>query len=833
MVEYFDTAVKDRLLKQLTGLRGSLAAWRKAIPDCLPKERWITESDIADTLAITPPTLEVDGLSFGQLRALRQFDEAAKGALLPDDLEALDFTQDRLRELTAERNESFLKRELSRHKTFFENVEATPLSDEQARAVVCFDDRVLLVAAAGSGKTSTLVAKAGYALLSGLARPDEILVLVFNRDAAVELSERVRRMAQRIPGAGAVHVRNFHAFGLEVIGQATGRKPTVAPWLEGGETREVEETEGIIEQLAAQDSSFRRSWDLYRIVYPRDLAPFNEEPEPEDWDRDRRSAGFRTLAGEVVKSQEERILADWLFFNGVEYLYEPPYEVDTADEAHRQYRPDFYYPAARLYHEHFALDAAGNPPKKFAGYMDGVRWKRELHARHGTDLIETTSASLRSGRAFEDLERALGVRGIRLDPRADREISGQKPPTVSELARTFRVFMRHAKGNRVSMRAVREGAMSEGLSFELRRILFLDLYEPIAAEWDARLQSGGYIDFEDMLNLAADHIEAKRWPNPFRFVLADEFQDTSRARARLLAALSAGRERRLFAVGDDWQGIYRFTGADIGVMTDFEKRFGKSSIRWLTRTYRCPQSICDLAGTFVMKNPSQYKKHVVSANDRKGEPLVSRASADESSMWADVERCLDQLASKIGEGSVQSGPSGKCSVYLLGRYRSDCPSSLRDWQRRFSATLDLEFRTIHRAKGLEADYVFLLNVCSGYRGFPSLIEDDPVLALAMPVSESFPHAEERRLFYVALTRARRLVLAFTIEGHVSPFLVEVAGSGGIVYVTDDGRQVRACPRCSRGTLELRTGPYGDFVGCSRFPRCPGPKSGSSTTGSAD
>src|SRR5690606_22558650 len=113
-----------------------------------------------------------------------------------------------------------------------------------------------------------------------------------------------------------------------------------------------------------------------RLVFGRSVSTFGSVAEPDYWDPEKRSAGHRTLNGEIVKSQEERMIADWLFYQGVAYQYEGRYKVETASATHRQYVPDFYYPDIDVYHEHFALDARGQPPQEFTGYADGVRWKR-------------------------------------------------------------------------------------------------------------------------------------------------------------------------------------------------------------------------------------------------------------------------------------------------------------------------------------------------------------------------------------------------------------------------------------------------------------------------
>jgi DNA helicase IV len=718
-------------------------------------------------------------------------------------------------------NERHVEAELVACKDFFNQVEKAPLTEEQARAVVCFDDRVQVIASAGSGKTSTMVAKAGYALHRTLVPASKILLVAFNKDAADELQSRVReRLGPMGFPAEEIVARTFHKFGLDIIGHATGRRPSLAPWLDSG--RDIEHLSFLVDGLKDRDPQFRAQWDLFRIVFGRDLpALAMEESEPEDWDRDTRLAGFLTLRNEVVKSHGERVLANWLFYNGVDYRYERPYEVDTADPQHRQYLPDFYYPGAKAYHEHWALDQNGRPPDSFHGYLSGMEWKREQHARNGTVLLETTTAQLWSGVAFSYLERELTARGIVLDPNPDRLAIGSKPVEHRQLVSLFRVFLTHAKSNCLTNVDLRERLSGEAPDrFHFRHRMFLGLFERVRSEWERSLAESGAIDFEDMLNIASDHLEAGDWTSPYELVMVDEFQDASRARARLVRALVAPLGKRLFAVGDDWQSINRFAGADISVMTGFEKWFGKAQILRLERTFRCPQSLCNVAGRFVQENPQQLRKSVASDAPEYSPTVRILEVPDDDCIVNAIRAHLVELHVSLCAGAVLSSKSGKVSVFVLGRYRRDVAYVPRCED--LSDRLDVRFSTIHSAKGLEADYVVLPRIVSGRRAFPSKRQDDPVLQLAMPEGDDHPHAEERRLFYVALTRARRAVMLVSVEHRASPFVVELVRDHNLQPVNIDSMQstFHICPKCKKGTMVPRRGPHGQFYGCSRFPACP-------------
>lgn len=710
-------------------------------------------------------------------------------------------------------NQRHLTKELIASRSFFDTVEKSPLTQEQAEAVICLDNRVLLIAAAGSGKTSTMVAKAGYALQRGYFAADRMLLLAFNNDAAAELRQRIKaRLGPLNLQADQLAAKTFHAFGLEVIGAATGKKPSLAPWVETG--RDLEALLEMVDALKDSDPAFRVSWDIFRLVFSQDLPKFGKEQEdPEAWDRDSGRNGFWTLNGEVVKSRGEMFIADWLFYNGIRYAYEAPYQVDTADAQHRQYRPDFYLLDANAYLEHWAVDASGEPPPEFVGYKEGMAWKRAAHRTHGTTLLETTMADLWSGKAFEYLERELLRLGVSLDPNPDREAAGRRPIENPRLARTIRSFLTHAKSNRLSVDELRR-RLDAGVAgqFKFRHALFLRIFEKIWNRWEARLRTEQCIDFEDMLSQATDCIEQRLWDSPYELVMVDEFQDASMARARLVAGLVKKPGRHLFAVGDDWQSINRFAGADLGVMTEFEATFGKAVTLRLETTFRCPQALCDISSTFIQRNPRQLQKRVRSPRNDVDAPVGIIRVADETRIRSAIEARVAALANE------STGNTRRLRVFVLGRYRRDeayMPLAVP------GDRVEVEFITVHSSKGLEADHVILPRITSETMGFPSRVVDDPVLQLAMPGGDGFEFAEERRLFYVALTRARCTVTLVTVERRESAFITELVRDFNLKVLNADGAESSnaVCPKCGAGFLILRKGRYGPFFGCTNFPRC--------------
>lgn len=722
-------------------------------------------------------------------------------------------------------NAAFVRRELIACKDIFDRVESKPLTEEQARAVICFDNRVQVVASAGSGKTSTMVAKAAYAIHRGFMTPAQIVLLAFNKQAAQELKQRAALAFERLGMTGiTLETATFHALGLQIIGKAAGRKPDIPDWAIDASAG-FHKLTTIIDQLKDGSPEFRIRWDLFRLVFARDLPAFGAETVADSWDNNGRGY-VRTLNGERVRSQEERRIADWLFYNGVDYNYERHYEFDTATDTHRQYSPDFYYPQIHLYHEHFALDEHGQAPAGFTDYLAGVAWKRQLHRHHKTHLIETTSHQLRGEGWMDYLGKALTDRGVVLDPNPDRPIpnGGEKPMDHAELTGLLRTFISHAKSNCLGIEALNQrlAAFPKG-AYTFRYRMFLAIAGPVMQAWDNALSAEGGIDFEDMLNLAAGHLEQGRYETPYKLVMADEFQDASRARARLCRAMVQKPGRHFFAVGDDWQSINRFAGADLSVMTGFRQWFGQGQVLKLEQTFRCPQTLCDVSSRFISRNPSQIDKRVHSVTPAIN-PILQAFQVDHrDKLQSAIDRFLHQLCQGLNQGRIPPGRDGKVSVVLLGRYNAELAYLPERWKDRYGKWVELSFLTIHRSKGSEADYVILPAMISALRGrsFPNTRTDDPVLALAMPNNDNFPLSEERRLFYVALTRARRSVAMFTARGQRSVFLDELVEEQAVVITNIDGEAIdeQRCPACKQGVIVTRNGPYGEFESCSNYPLC--------------
>ena len=714
--------------------------------------------------------------------------------------------------LRARANETYVARELERSRAFFDRVEARPLTDEQRRAVVVDEDRNLVVAAAGSGKTSVIVAKAGWLVLRGFRRPSELLLLAFARDARDELDERIRaRLGDE--AAGGATVRTFHSLGVSIIGRAEGRRPSLARVAEDDRALNDLLKEILTGLLAAGQVS-----DAVLRWFMGQFAPYRSHQEfsnwGEYWDYLRRF-DIRSLKGEKVRSMEECEIANFLYVNSVPYEYEAPYEHDTATPEKRQYRPDFHLPEAGIYIEHFGLDAKGRTARFVdeKKYLQDMEWKRRVHKEKGTVLIETFSRERTANALTSKLSEKLAAHGVTLSPLPPAEVFTvlQRQARIDPFLRLLATFLHHFKGAQLSFEELSRRAAGAG--DRLRAEAFLAIFRPVFERYQETLSRLGQIDFHDMIDKATEHVEEGRYRSPFGYILVDEFQDISPARARLLKALlDQSPAARLFAVGDDWQAIFRFAGSDTSVMREFGKHFGASERIDLETTFRCPEAIAEAATRFVLANPTQIRKRVRSTRKVDG-PCVHAGLAGAQGLSL-LSEALDRIAA---DAEARLEPS---SVLLLGRYRHMQPPDLSGLARQYPR-LRLSFMTVHGSKGLEADYAVVLGLCSGRHGFPSEIADDPLLDLVLAAPDEHPNAEERRLLYVAMTRARRQVYLLADGGPPSPFVQELIKGDGVVVFGRPPEEETPCPRCVEGRLVRRENARNKsvFYGCSNWPYC--------------
>jgi len=724
-------------------------------------------------------------------------------------------------------NEAFVAAELEKFGPFFDDLDGRSLSDQQREACIRLEDNNLLVASAGSGKSATMVGKVAYVLEKQLYRPEEILLLAFNKSAAYELKTRIARQLQVEESELACRVTTFHALGRGIIEEVEGRPPQLANWVEhpAGETRVIEE---IIQALVESDPEFARMWSDLLVVHPKADIPvevFDTETDYNRYVSDRLRKGSATigsLAGTVVKSLQEQKIVNWLWLHSVAFEYERQIAVEDDDGTVRHLHPDFYYPQADTVHEHFALNADGTSP--FADYAVHAESKRQAYRRKGIDFFETTSAQASSETLLSTLEAELAQRAVPLERRDYAEITkALEPVVIKHYHKLISICIKHIRASHLTLDMLLERAKT--LHDKERSKLYARVVWSITQGYSRRLEETDRIDFDSMIADAVRLVETGRYQSPYSLILVDEFQDISEPRANLIKALKQQVAfSKVFAVGDDWQSIYRFAGSDITIFTQFEANFGASWRGRLEQTYRCNQLIAETAAKFIQRNPEQIAKavrstrpaiarsiRVIPIDDERGRPDFAKA----------CHRLLERLDTALGSMAAQwrKEPNAKLKVLVLWRYNLLDPFAGRPPAFAHIAVSGMSF---HRAKGLEADYTVLLDVSEGDYGVPSRIEDDELLNLVIPRPETYAYAEERRLFYVALTRASRGAYLITNSRQPSRYIRELCEIAGdeIRFETIEGTALRQCPKCLVGQMVEKRNRNGTvFSGCNQFPDC--------------
>jgi DNA helicase-4 len=573
----------------------------------------------------------------------------------------------------------------------------------------------------------------------------------------------------------------------------------------------------IIEKLLVEDEDFSA---IFLRWFQSEFAPYRSLWEFSSWGDYWlyiRANDIRTLRGEQVRSFEECEIANWLYLNGVKYEYETAYAYPAETVYKPNYKPDFFLPDYDVYLEHFAVSRDWKTPPFISerDYLEGIAWKRATHEQFGTVLIETYSYEKREGILLSNLREKLVARlGDKFQPKpisvADALLALRRRGRFDDFSTLVSTFLRHYKDSGIGVKELRYRASIDASS--LRALAFVEVFCSIFAAYQNWLRDHHSIDFEDMIILATEYVLSGDYVSPYGYILVDEFQDISVGRSKLLKALLGQRPaNQLFCVGDDWQSIYRFAGSEISVIRDFADLFGCTVRVDLEENFRCVDSIADVASKFVLRNESQMTKNINAVKKVDGPAIYVRYARAEA-----MQTALKEILHKISD--LADGENSK--VLLLGRYRKSIDATaISNFTREFPS-LKLEFKTVHKAKGDEARFVVVLDLASGRLGFPTGMVDDPILNLVLSTSETYPHSEERRLFYVALTRAKEAVFLLADRNSPSSFVVELErGDYDIRILNGAPVEQQACPVCKEGRLTVRHGKYGDFLGCSFFPLC--------------
>ena len=689
----------------------------------------------------------------------------------------------------------FIEHQLSSCSQYFDTVLAYPLDAQQREAVVSLEDNVLVISSAGSGKTMTTVGKVRYLIDKQHVPANKILLITFTRKAAQSLSERL--------GEKDLKCRTFHRLALDIIGDATGEKPSIT-----AEDFPLQ----VYYKLSEENPAFHSAIADYIIRARYTMRDQFEYSSREEYMQDRQKHGiqafFKDMDGKPVfcKSDEESQICDFLGARGVKFRYEESYEFNTSDADHRQYKPDFsiYIDTSdgsqrRIYLEHFAVNEKGHCPGWFTSeeeqnYLDGIEWKRQCHKDRGTILLESSSAGFHRGDVFQKLSEQLLGLGIVFQTASKENMSRELRRQEDNILAMLTSFNFLLKSRNKTLNEIRQQITSGP-----DRIILNDIVAPYVEAYRQLEEEYHEIDFTDAIIQATDLCQHGHKPD-YDYILVDEFQDISLDRYRFLQALRRVKPlTKLFCVGDDWQSIYRFAGSDMALFKQFDKFFGYTKKCLMETTYRFGEPAIEESSKFILANPEQAVKSVHSFRLDAETQLDFLSTSGRESIADTVKYLVDQI------------PVDK-DVLLLGRYNFDI-KTLKDPDLRIHEIKDrvyvtygqrkINFMTIHQSKGLECDYIILLNCNGGTIGFPSQISDSPLLKYVLSEPDAYAFSEERRVFYVGITRAKKHTWVLYDMNNPSPFVKEFVTT--LDPKTKPGAGIpesELCPKCHCGRIKV-------------------------------
>lgn len=742
---------------------------------------------------------------------------------------------------TKQANERYINQELKDNSDLFDDLDGKSLDSQQREAIVVDEDAVKIIAGAGSGKTFTIQGKVKYLTEKRDVDPSEILAISFSNASVDDLKERI---------AEPIDIKTFHKVGKDILTQynqysrpdTSALKRIIKRYL----TKKALKNEDISKKLIEFFSFYINvppSDD--DIKYEGDLLDWQEGVDFSTLKRRFKNKQRETLNNEIVRSYEELYIANFLFIYGIKYTYEKIYSypnknferefnkfkeflfsfneeipdelknditkdllnlTDIFEEYEiKDYLPDFYLDDYNIYIEHFGLNR--NCENHLIGgksseeYVKEMEWKRKVHKKYGTTLIETFSYYQSENRLLTRLAEKLQAQGVEFNEIDYREVYRilLENKTIKEwedFIVLLKTFIELFKGNNYDETKFKEfydyvGGLKDSFSKD-RTIAFLKIVEEIYNDYEAYLLKIKKIDFNDMINKASDCIVKNGLDLPYKYIIVDEYQDTSFTRYNLLRNICDSIGAKIMVVGDDWQSIYSFSGCDVNIFTKFDNFFDVCETRYIEKTYRNSQQLIDASSNFVMKNPDQTRKELKSSKSLKYPIKLVNFDND----FDEILKFELIIKNIINQSTFKNK-----KILILGRNNKDIFNLLKNFnveneygKRKFeilgdedklrrnkfvkivyreSPDVNIEYRTVHQSKGLECDNVILINLKNWKAGFPNKMVDDPVLNFVKRNGDSFSYAEERRLFYVALTRTKNNVYLLAPYFKSSVFVQEL------------------------------------------------------------
>ena len=714
-------------------------------------------------------------------------------------------------------NEAFIEKKKVELKQYLDDIlkECDPnilLDDDQRNCVLSDEDYSLVIAGAGAGKTTTVAAKIKYLVDIKKINPKDILVVSFTNKAVGELRDRVNKQLKI-----DCPITTFHSTGIAII-KKDSPEEKITPVNEGFLYNAIRD---YLQGAIASDTALLNKMILLFASYfeapfeEGDLKDFFSYVAKSDFSTlksnlgeynqqiiDNRTKKYFTIQDERVNSKQEVQIANFLYMNNIDYTYEPtyPFYIEGSD---KYYTPDFFIKQGdkECYIEHFALSEEGKnsrfTPEEIERYKKAVHDKVAIHKKYKTNLIYTFSKYKDGRELLSHLKEKLVNAGFVLNAKTSEEIFNKIKATednkyIAPMIKLIQTFISNYKVNGYDEKHF---AIMKDNTTNIRTKLFLEITEGAYLFYEQRLHAANKVDFSDMINESARLLNQKAEMKEklhFKYIIVDEYQDISRQRFDLTEALSRVCDAKIIAVGDDWQSIYAFSGSDITLFTQFKQKMGYAKELKIVKTYRNPQEVIDIAGGFVQENETQIKKELISPKHIEKPVVIFTYNDDyqaikDNGFKNDTEakaKMIEDAITRVVEYNEKENKPKTSSILLIGRYNFDVVKigntpyftyneNNGEIKSNKYPKINLTFMTAHSSKGLGFDNVIIINALDAMYGFPAQLQMDPVMHLVIRDDKSIDYAEERRLFYVAMTRTKNRVFIVAPETRPSRFILEL------------------------------------------------------------
>lgn len=793
-----------------------ILALKEFIDYLLSKDSYIAKSDYLKEFALKKDIVTY----FQQLKTDDLLFDFCKRNSVSEDLIVSVLTKYfDIKNLITKHNENFIAQKLESEKNYLDRIlsDVDPnimLDDDQRRVILTDEDYCLVIAGAGAGKTTTVAAKVKYLVEKKNINPKEILVVSFTNKAVGELKEKINQQLKI-----DCPITTFHSTGNAILHKENDEKLNIVQneklyfVLEDYFRDTVLQNQKLIDDLIKFFATYfdapievKDKNQFFNNLSNSNLSTMKGELGEVDYQveiKNSRTKKYETIQNEILRSQEEVQIANFLYLNNIDYEYEPCYKYNI-EGAKKPYTPDFRITQNEneAYIEHFGVTEDGYSNRYSAEelkkYNKAMRDKVAIHRKHGTNLICTCSQYNDGRELLEHLREKLESFGFVLNPRDNKEvmqkISNQDSSRyIRKLINLVDRFISNFKTNGYPVEKFDEwGTQTKNV----RTKLFLGICKECYLEYERYLHKNNAIDFSDMINKSARLLKESKAVSDqidFKYIIVDEYQDISRQRFDLVGALHDVTSAKIIAVGDDWQSIYAFSGSDITLFTKFSEIMGYAELLKITKTYRNSQEVIDIAGNFIQKNTEQIRKTLKSPKTITDPVIIYTYDSKYKKRKGDFKTGADYNLAKATETAIEQileynkqerKDSKNTSILLLGRFGFDAKHLERSELFRYKIErskviykkhpeLKITFMTAHASKGLGYDNVIVINGKNETYGFPSKIENDPVLNYVVKRDDSIEAAEERRLFYVAMTRTKNRVYFIAPEENPSEFLLEI------------------------------------------------------------